>query len=125
MIAVSCRFTILSDFGLRLIELRTLPDGVVFHHWEFLHSHPPKSFRLRYAELVPLCQGGQEVTVIAEDNYGNILKHKLCLADMQKSQVAVRKTVPGPRDIQKLQEAPGKMIQGSTDKSQHSQSQQS
>ena len=29
------------DRGLRLIELRSLPEGVVFHHWEFLQEHPP------------------------------------------------------------------------------------
>lgn len=29
------------DRGLRLIELRSLPEGVVFHHWEFLQDHPP------------------------------------------------------------------------------------
>lgn len=27
--------------GLRLVELRSLPEGVVFHHWEFLQDTPP------------------------------------------------------------------------------------
>ena len=31
----------MGDRGLRLIELRSLPEGVVFHHWEFLQDQPP------------------------------------------------------------------------------------
>lgn len=71
--------------GLRLIELRTVPDGAVFHHWEFLHNPPPVQFVLNPEEIhefSPGVIGGGEIGLLVEDDAGNILKKKITLSDL-------------------------------------------
>ena len=76
---------IISDAGLRIVELRSLPEGVVFHHWEFLNDRPPTSFRLKYSEIKSLASPTMlEFTVLAEDCYGNVLKKKMGLAEIHQ-----------------------------------------
>ena len=75
-----------SASGLRVLELRTLPDSVVFHHWEFLHKSPPTQFRLKYKEVKELAPNAAEITLVAEDIYGNILKKKIQLSTLKDSQ---------------------------------------
>lgn len=70
--------------GLRLIELRTVPDGAVFHHWEFLHNPPPVQFILDPEEIREFAPGiGGEIGLLAEDDAGNILKKKITLSDLE------------------------------------------
>lgn len=70
--------------GLRLIELRTVPDGAVFHHWEFLHDPPPVQFILDPEEIREFAPGiGGEIGLLAEDDAGNILKKKITLSDLE------------------------------------------
>ncbi|XP_013379649.1 putative zinc metalloproteinase C607.06c [Lingula anatina] len=74
--------TLKAEPGFRLIELRSVPDGVVFHHWEFLSETPPKEFKLHKDELEMLHKEGEEVTVVAEDSCGNILKKKFAISEL-------------------------------------------
>ncbi|XP_029654305.1 uncharacterized protein LOC115227694 isoform X1 [Octopus sinensis] len=74
------------DAGLRLIELRVEPEGQVFCHWEFLQSDPPRMFLLQKSRLknAPNFDAAtQVITVLAEDSFGNILKKKLKIADIE------------------------------------------
>ena len=72
-----------SNTGLRLVEIRSLPENMVLHHWEFLHARPPKRFYLQYLELQEITLNATEVTVIAEDSYGNIVKKKIKLESLK------------------------------------------
>ncbi|KAI8739982.1 zinc metalloproteinase [Biomphalaria glabrata] len=67
--------------GLRVIELRTDPEGAVFHHWEFLSPSPPVEFVLQKNNIPNLPDTGT-VAILAEDNYGNILKKKIKVSDI-------------------------------------------
>ena len=76
--------------GLRLVELRSLPEGVVLHHWEFLHDRPPMRFRLRHVEISRFCgAAAREVGVLAEDEYGNIFKKKIPLSVLKEAESAL------------------------------------
>lgn len=72
-----------SSNGLRLVELRREPDGVVFHHWEFLSEMPPTEFTLKLSRVKNLPVDATLVTVVAEDNVGNVLKKKTDLDDFE------------------------------------------
>lgn len=76
------RGTILADCGLRLAELRTIPEGVVFHHWEFLQDKPPLEFKLDRTEVASLSKDAKEVTLVAIDGGGNVLKTKVIVEDI-------------------------------------------
>ncbi|XP_035828215.1 uncharacterized protein LOC118478529 [Aplysia californica] len=65
-----------SAFGLRLVELRTDPEGSVFHHWEFLSQTPPTEFTLRRSKVSNMPADVSSITVMAEDSYGNIMKKR-------------------------------------------------
>ncbi|GFO01130.1 Zinc metalloproteinase [Plakobranchus ocellatus] len=67
--------------GLRLVELRTDPEGCVFHHWEFLNPAPPTEFILRKSKVTDMPTEAPTVTVMAVDSYGNILKKRFKVAD--------------------------------------------
>ncbi|CAG5127577.1 unnamed protein product, partial [Candidula unifasciata] len=67
--------------GLRVVELRTEPEGSVFHHREFLGSNPPSEFKLCRSEVSNLPAGTTTVTVMAEDSFGNIMKKKFPVKD--------------------------------------------
>ncbi|KAH9525798.1 hypothetical protein Btru_002388 [Bulinus truncatus] len=56
-----------SSSGLRIIELRTDPEGAVFHHWEFLNPAPPVEFVLQKSKI-PNWPDACTVTVMAEDS---------------------------------------------------------
>ncbi|CAH1801671.1 unnamed protein product [Owenia fusiformis] len=73
-----------SSSGLRVIELRTVPDGMVFHHWEFLSGIPPITFKLKAVEIAGLSSQHslKEFTVLAEDSFGNLLKKKVSLTEI-------------------------------------------
>lgn len=70
--------------GLRLVELRSDPEGIVFFHWEFLRETPPTNFFLKLSAVRNLPTGAEIVTVLAEDSYGNITRRKVRLVDFQK-----------------------------------------
>jgi len=74
------RSRIRSSYGLRLVELRSDPEGVVFHHWEFLSETPPTEFTLKLSRVKNLPSDATSVTLQAEDNIGNILKKKVHLS---------------------------------------------
>lgn len=76
---------ILSASGLRLVELRTDPGGLVFHHWEFLHETPPLDFTLKRSRVKAIPEGTTTATVMAEDTYGNILKKRVKIDDFEWS----------------------------------------
>ena len=69
--------------GLRLVELRSVPEGVVFHHWEFLTDRPPTTFRIKHSEILTLSPTAQEFTVLAEDSFGNVMKKKFSMVEIQ------------------------------------------
>ena len=66
------------------MELRSDPEGVVFHHWEFLSETPPTEFTLKASRVKNIPADTKTVTVVAEDNIGNILKKKMNLADFER-----------------------------------------
>ena len=74
-----------SCHGLRLVELRTDPEGVVFHHWEFLSETPPTEFTLKSSRVKNLPPDAKQVIVFAEDNLGFNLKKRVNVADFVKS----------------------------------------
>ncbi|XP_067684647.1 uncharacterized protein [Haliotis asinina] len=74
---------ILSASGLRLVELRTDPGGLVFHHWEFLHETPPLDFTLKRSRIKAIPEGTTTATVMAEDTFGNILKKRVKIDDFE------------------------------------------
>lgn len=67
--------------GLRLVEMRKDPEGVVFHHWEFLHNPPPMTFTLKVSRVHNMPPCATTVVVLIEDNRGNILKRKMKVED--------------------------------------------
>ncbi|GFS26653.1 metalloprotease [Elysia marginata] len=67
--------------GLRLVELRTDPEGCVFHHWEFLNQTPPTEFTLKRSKVTGMPDEAPTVTVMAQDSYGNIMKKRFKVAD--------------------------------------------
>ena len=71
--------------GLRLVELRSNPEGVVFHHWEFLSETPPTEFTLKSSRVKNFPPEAKLVIVLAEDNLGYVLKRKLNVADFVHS----------------------------------------
>ena len=71
--------------GLRLVELRSDPEGVVFHHWEFLSETPPTEFTLKSSRVKNFPPEAKLVIVLAEDNLGYVLKRKLNVADFVHS----------------------------------------
>ena len=68
-----------SNYGFRLVELRSDPEGVVFHHWEFLSETPPTDFTLKLSRLKNVPQDAKTVSILAEDNVGNVFKKKVQL----------------------------------------------
>ncbi|KAL3857677.1 hypothetical protein ACJMK2_012319 [Sinanodonta woodiana] len=80
-----CGSKIKSSHGIRLVELRTDPDGLVFHHWEFLLETPPMEFTLKLSRVKDLPPDAKAVTVLAADSQGNILKKKVFLSDFDRS----------------------------------------
>lgn len=66
-----------SCYGFRLVELRNEPEGEVFHHWEFLSETPPTEFTLKVSGVQNLRVDAKMVTVLAEDNMGNVFKKKV------------------------------------------------
>ncbi|XP_064620229.1 uncharacterized protein LOC135483347 [Lineus longissimus] len=70
-----------SPNGLRQIEVRNLPDGIVFHHWEFL-DEAPKLFRLPAAQIKDLSGDALMITIQMEDNLGLVVKKKLAMSDI-------------------------------------------
>ncbi|XP_062590273.1 uncharacterized protein LOC134251862 [Saccostrea cucullata] len=73
-----------SNNGLRLVELRSFPQGEVFHFWEFIQDTPPTVFQLRTTQIRNLPLGASFVTVFVEDTYGNIAKGKVSVEDFSK-----------------------------------------
>ena len=69
--------------GIRLIELRSQPGGVVFHHWEFLQDKPPTEFILKPSQIPNLASDVTVIGILIEDNEGNILKKKLHIEELQ------------------------------------------
>ena len=59
------------------MELRKDPEGVVFHHWEFLHDPPPMLFTLKVSRIHNMPANIVSVVVLIEDSRGNILKRKM------------------------------------------------
>jgi len=84
-LCVSFSNTVLCPHGLRLIELRGVPDGAVCHHWEFLQPQPPTRFYLDAREISKLVSpsGSTEVSLLVEDDCGNILKKKINIASLR------------------------------------------
>ena len=80
---LSCRLNIKSNCGLRIIELRNDSDGMVFHHWEFLSESPPTQFTLKRSRLKHVPENCTVVVVLAEDSYGNIMKKRISLDNIQ------------------------------------------
>lgn len=78
------RSRIRSLYGLRLVELRSDPEGVVFHHWEFLSETPPTEFTLKLSRIKNMPADATTVTLQAEDNVGNILKKKVDLWQFER-----------------------------------------
>ncbi|KAK3084068.1 hypothetical protein FSP39_007629 [Pinctada imbricata] len=76
--------TIKCSSGIRLVEVRSEPQGVVFHHWEFLKENPPIQFTLKLSRLRHLPDGTEIVSVLAEDSYGNITKRRVRLEEFEK-----------------------------------------
>lgn len=72
-----------SRAGLRLVEVRTDPEGMVFHHWEFL-VHPPIEFTLKLSRMKNMPENAVSITCLAEDTYGNIVKRKVKVADLPR-----------------------------------------
>ncbi|CAL1537705.1 unnamed protein product [Lymnaea stagnalis] len=70
-----------SPSGLRIIELRTDPEGSIFHHWEFLNPAPPTEFVLRRSKVTNMSPEISTVTIMAEDSYGNIMKKRFKVED--------------------------------------------
>lgn len=54
--------------GLRVVQLRR-EDGLVMHSWEFVKNNNKRTF------ILPVQLAYNGITIIAEDSYGNILKH--------------------------------------------------
>lgn len=67
-----------------MVELRGDPEGVVFQHWEFLQLVPHADFTLKLSRVKNLPEKAQSVTVLAVDNYGNIMKKKVKLDQFEK-----------------------------------------
>lgn len=53
----------------------------MFHHWEFLSETPPTEFTLKASRVKNLPPDAKQVTVLAEDNLGYVLKKKVNVAD--------------------------------------------
>ncbi|WAR02650.1 YK66-like protein [Mya arenaria] len=68
-----------SSYGFRLVELRSDPEGVVFHHWEFLSETPPTEFTLKTSRLKNVPKDAKTVSILAEDNVGNVFKKRVDL----------------------------------------------
>ncbi|XP_076434651.1 uncharacterized protein LOC143274664 [Babylonia areolata] len=75
--------TIKTDSGLRMIELRNDAEGMVFHHWEFLTDTPPTQFMLKRSRMKDIPENCTVVVVLAEDCYGNIMKKRISLDQIQ------------------------------------------
>ncbi|XP_063396342.1 uncharacterized protein LOC134680958 [Mytilus trossulus] len=69
--------------GLRLVELRKDPEGVVFHHWEFIHDPPPMTFTLKLSRIDNMPSSAITIVVLIEDSRGNILKRKMKVNDLE------------------------------------------
>jgi len=63
------------------VEMRKDPEGIVFHHWEFLHNPPPITFTLKVSRVHNMPSSATTVVVLIEDNRGNILKRKMKVED--------------------------------------------
>ena len=78
------RAHISSEEGLCVIELRSLPEGVVLHHWEFQsHDPPTKHYSLHYnkvREFVSTAVG--HFTLLVMDTLGQVVKRKMSLHDL-------------------------------------------
>lgn len=83
-IVFTFRSKITSPAGIRLVELRSDPEGIVFHHWEFLKETPPARFVLMLSSVKNIPTGASVVTVLAEDTLGNITRRKVKIEDFQK-----------------------------------------
>ncbi|XP_059144245.1 uncharacterized protein LOC131931460, partial [Physella acuta] len=70
-----------SPVGIRIVELRTDPEGSVFHHWEFLNQAPPTEFVLHRSKVSNLPADVPTITILAEDSFGNILKKRFKVED--------------------------------------------
>ncbi|KAL4223299.1 hypothetical protein ACF0H5_016770 [Mactra antiquata] len=70
-------------YGFRLVELRSNPEGEVFHHWEFLSETPPTEFVLKQSRVKNVPAEAKTVTIFAEDNFGSVLKKKIDLEDFE------------------------------------------
>lgn len=70
-----------SSLGIRIVELRTDPEGAVFDHWEFLGPAPPSEFTMRRSKVSNLPPDASTITVMAEDSCGNIMKKKFHVDD--------------------------------------------
>lgn len=85
ILAFVCRRNLIRcPSGLRLVELRSVSDGAVFHHWEFLYDQPPCHFVLKLEEIREFAPDAivDEVGLLVEDDSGNILKKKITLSDL-------------------------------------------
>ncbi|XP_022181698.1 putative zinc metalloproteinase C607.06c isoform X1 [Myzus persicae] len=67
---VAKRNLLTSRNGLRVVQLRR-EDGLVMHSWEFVKNNNKRTF------ILPVQLANNGITIIAEDSYGNILKHLL------------------------------------------------
>lgn len=66
-----------------MVELRSNPEGEVFHHWEFLSATPPTEFVLKQSRVKNVPADAETVTIFAEDNFGSVLKKKIDLKDFE------------------------------------------
>ncbi|XP_074643489.1 uncharacterized protein LOC141900467 [Tubulanus polymorphus] len=71
-----------SLYGLRIVELRSIPEGVVIRHWEFSGPASAKYFRIDGEEAKNKSQNALMVSVIAEDERGNVIKKKVQTAEL-------------------------------------------
>jgi hypothetical protein len=65
--------------GIRVVELRYIPEGCVCHHWEFLHENPPTEFEVSIEDLHHLVipENGAEMALVIEDDAGNVVKRRV------------------------------------------------
>ncbi|KAK6191510.1 hypothetical protein SNE40_003177 [Patella caerulea] len=69
--------------GLRIIEIRSDPEGLVLQHWEFLHEMTPSEFTLKKSRIKTIPEGAKTISILAQDRYGNILKKRFKVVNLE------------------------------------------
>lgn len=79
MCFVLCSNVVTCKNGIRIVELRFLPEGCVCHHWEFPDENPPAEFAVCVDDLHNLAmpENGVEMVLLAEDDAGNVMKRRV------------------------------------------------